>query len=134
MTRVLITGSRHWDCHELAARVVGKLKAKYPEGLVIVHGNAGGVDSAFRKACQAAGVEHEAHPAEWHKYGRRAGPLRNQAMVDAGAAFAIACHDDLDNSKGTGDCVTRCLAAGVPVYHYSDEGQDKPVRVKDFSA
>lgn len=42
-------------------------------------------------------------------------------MVDAGAELAIAVHRDLRGSKGTADCVRRCLEAGIPVWLIESE-------------
>jgi hypothetical protein len=114
--RVLVTGDRHWDCAEIADRIVRSLRGRHGARLVIVHGAAAGVDAAFQAACERLGVTHEPHPADWSAYGRGAGPRRNQAMVRAGARFAIAVHRELAASRGTRDCVKRCRAAQIPVY------------------
>jgi hypothetical protein len=54
----------------------------------------------------------EHHPAEWAKRGRSAGPIRNQAMADAGADLALGFI--LDMSKGSLDMLSRCHAARIP--------------------
>ena len=92
---------------------------RYGPGLVIVHGDATGIDRSFAEACGDLGVEQEAHPARWEEPGPSAGgdpvrqaestsgrtPLlarsRNQAMVDARAELCIAFHRALGASKGT---------------------------------
>lgn len=61
--------------------------------------------------------------ADWEKYGKRAGPIRNQAMLDylvlgresGQTVGVVAFHDGLEASKGTKDMVTRATKAGVPV-------------------
>jgi len=65
MIRVIITGCRSWNCDALAARVVAGLLAKHGPDLVVVHGAAPGVDTAFARAAEAAGVRVEAWPADW---------------------------------------------------------------------
>jgi hypothetical protein len=61
--RVIITGDRGWDCDELARRVVARLVTRYGrDGLVLVHGAASGVDSAFDRAGIFARVQREPHP------------------------------------------------------------------------
>lgn len=116
MARVLVTGCRRWWCHRMADRIVARLVARHGTDLAVVHGGAPGVDTAFARACQRAGVATEMFPAQWDEAGPRAGPLRNQRMVDSGPDFAIAAHRDLAGSKGTRGCVLLCLAANVPVY------------------
>lgn len=115
--RFLITGCRNWKCTEVAEWVVGSLLKKYGPEITLVHGMAPGVDTTFASVCRLKGIPDEPHPADWDAYGKAAGPRRNQEMVDAGAMFAVAVHRDLQNSRGTGDCVRRCLGAGIPVYH-----------------
>ncbi len=115
MTRVLVTGCRDWFCHDIADLCVERMKAKYAD-LVIVHGAAKGVDRSFENACYNHRVATEPHPADWDRHGKAAGPKRNDEMVALGAAFCLAVHRDLAGSKGTRDCVMKCLAAGIPVY------------------
>ena len=52
--RVIVTGSRSWYCPALAELVVGRLVAKHSGSLVIVHGDAPGVDRSFAEAAEAA--------------------------------------------------------------------------------
>lgn len=99
---------------------MGSLRDRYGPAITIVHGMAPGVDTAFAVACRRLKVKDEPHPADWETLGKGAGPRRNQAMVDLGATFAIAVHRDLEKSRGTKDCVSRCHAAGIPVYHVRD--------------
>lgn len=116
MARVIITGDRRWECVDLAKRLVQRMKDRIGDSLVIVHGGAAGIDDSFATACVHLSVYAETHQADWDKHGNAAGPIRNQEMVDAGAAFCVACHRFLPRSRGTRDCVQRCLDAGIPVY------------------
>lgn len=59
----------------------------------------------------------EKYPADWEKYGKVAGPIRNQQMLDEGKPDVVyAFTDDLSNSRGTADMCRRANKAGVPVY------------------
>lgn len=119
--RVIVTGSRDWHCVDLATDVVGRLQAKHGDRLVIVEGGAKGVDESFAIAAEWKGVKLETVKAEWKEYGKRAGPLRNQAMVDRGASLCVAVHRHILDSKGTRDCVIRSAAAGIPVWLLQDD-------------
>lgn len=129
MTRVIVTGSRDWYARDLAVRVVGRMVERYGrENLTIVTGGAPGIDLAFDHAAVILNVKREGHPADWKNLGRRAGPVRNAAMVAAGADFVLAVHRDLAGSKGTRDCVAQALAAGLRVYLIdSDAGEPRPM-------
>jgi hypothetical protein len=130
--RVLVTGDRHWDCTTVATTAICRLSAEHGD-LVIVAGGATGVDSAFARVAHLARVRVECVPADWATFGRRAGPLRNQAMVDRGADVCLACHRDLASSRGTKDCVRRALKAGIPVYLIDDDDA-RPRRILDADA
>lgn len=126
--RVIITGARDWYCYELATKVLTGLIAKHgANDLVIVHGAAPGVDSAFAQACHDNIIEDEPHPAHWKAFGNGAGPKRNQEMVDSGADLCLAFHPHLSISKGTRDCVRRALKAGIPTW-WTWCHDDPPVR------
>jgi hypothetical protein len=128
--RVIISGDRNWTCSDLARRVIARLVARHGE-VEIIHGDARGVDSAFADAAREAGCGVFPYEALWEKHGKRAGPIRNQAMVDAGAEFVIAVHRSLAWSRGTGDLVRRALAAGIPVYLI--DGEDVvPRRIREI--
>ncbi len=123
--RVIVSGDRRWNCRSLAIRIVYGLMVKHGTALLIVHGAAPGVDSAFAEACNDLGVDFEPHPADWQAHGRAAGPIRNGEMIAAGAAMVIACHRNLAGSRGTRDCVKRALAAGIPVWLVEDDKSDR---------
>lgn len=65
--------------------------------------------------------------AEWDKYGKPAGPRRNQIMVDRNPQVCLAYHPDLTKSKGTKDCVKRALLAGIPVIWWNGHHRYRPV-------
>ena len=52
------------------------------ENTVIVSGGAKGADSLAEKYATANGIEIKVFPAEWSKYGKSAGPIRNKQMLD----------------------------------------------------
>jgi hypothetical protein len=115
--RVLITGSRDWNCYPMAMGVVTRLKVEYGNSLVIVHGDCPtGVDASFKQAAICSDVEQEPHPALWGKHGAAAGPIRNSEMVAAGAGLCLAFTPDIERSRGTRDCYTKAKAAGIPTW------------------
>lgn len=127
---VVVTGSRNWECFDLAVRVLGGMVAKGGD-IELHHGDARGVDRSFQKAARFLNIPEFGHPAAWEDLGRRAGPVRNQAMIDLKPEFVVACHPELDKRGGTFDCVCRALSAGIRVYHI--RGVDtKPLRVESL--
>lgn len=62
------------------------------------------------------GYETMDFPADWDKYGRSAGPIRNGEMLKQGKPdLVVAFHDDIENSKETKDMVRQAREAGIPV-------------------
>ncbi len=110
---IIVCGAReiephHWDITDLMATVLrGYSEAPHE----ILSGGCRGVDAAGERWAAANHVPVRRFPADW-SLGPKAGPLRNQAMVDeADAVVAIAYPD----SRGTKDCVRRAIAKGIPV-------------------
>ena len=68
------------------------------------------------------GFRVESFPAKWDLYGRAAGPIRNQEMLDVGKpSLVVYFHSDLKDSKGTKDMVERATKSGIEVINGSQE-------------
>lgn len=113
--RVLVTGSRKvTEAQADHVRAVLRRIVVARKSLVIVQGECpyGGVDLVARQWAEATlSVESEGHPAEWERYGKRAGMLRNSAMVALGADICLAF--PAPDSRGTWDCLTKAAKAGI---------------------
>lgn len=111
MTRVIVFGSRTWENVGIMQAVLAALPKR---GLLIVHGDCPtGADHLAQLWAEANGIPTERHPADWTKYGKRAGPLRNAEMAQAGAAQAIGFRA-AGPSPGTDSMANRCLCHGIP--------------------
>jgi hypothetical protein len=86
--------------------------------LVLVEGCARGADQMAERIGLLHFATTEHHPADWDKYNKAAGVLRNQEMLDSGIDLCLAFHHDLRGSRGTADMVQRCLRVKVPVWLY----------------
>lgn len=51
-------------------------------------------------------------PADWKKYGKAAGPIRNQQMIDEAKPELVVA---FPGGRGTEDMVRRARAAAIPV-------------------
>lgn len=56
--------------------------------------------------------ETYAFPADWKRYGRGAGPVRNQQMIEEGGADGCIA---FPGGRGTADMVRRAKNAGLDV-------------------
>lgn len=123
---MLACGDRNWTDGATVQKALEHLRTNRSEPLTVIEGGARGADTfAGRWAARmrAQGVGWVRFSADWQQYGKRAGPIRNQAMLDyllqgrelGEIVGVLAFHDDLDASKGTADMVSRAQSAGVPV-------------------
>lgn len=109
--KIIISGDRHWDDVSLVARVILLLD---PSKDVVIEGEADGVDKIARREAEKRGIKVDPTPANWKKYGKAAGYIRNREMLDKGGEFLICIHDDIKNSKGTRNMENQARSHGVP--------------------
>jgi argininosuccinate lyase len=113
---VLVTGDRNWKDYNVIYREL----SKYPHGTVVFHGAARGADTLADIAAERLGFKSVPFRAEWHIYGRAAGPIRNQEMLarllkEEEPKKVLAFHKNIAESKGTKDMVNRALKVGIDV-------------------
>jgi hypothetical protein len=81
--RVLVCGGRDFHDIELVNVVLAELDKSI--GITtIIHGKAKGADTLGGVWGEANQKEILVFPADWKKHGKRAGPIRNQQMLDEG--------------------------------------------------
>ena len=83
----------------------------------VIHvGDAKGVDECIRKYCKSREIPHKVFYADWHKYGKSAGPIRNEAMIhNASLLIAFPAQD----SKGTVHAIRFAESLTIPVDKYT---------------
>jgi predicted Rossmann-fold nucleotide-binding protein len=115
--RILVCGGRNYDDYKCVYKVLYTFYRYVPFSLdlTIVEGGCTGADSLARKFAKVVGCSVETHYAEWETHGKKAGPIRNQKMVDLGADFCIA----FPGGRGTDDLVSRAREAGITVLSVS---------------
>lgn len=79
--------------------------------LVVIEGGARGADSLARHWAMRNGRGTQGFRADW-SLGKRAGPLRNQRMLDEAQPDLVIA---FPGGRGTADMVRRARAAGVEV-------------------
>ena len=118
--RILITGSRYHKDSQMIEKAIEKQVEHLDsyEDVVIIQGECpyGGAVKYASDWARNNGAIDESYPADFKKLGKKAGPLRNQEMVDSGAEVCLAFPED--DSRGTWDCVRKAKKAGIPVKIY----------------
>lgn len=78
MTRIAIVGSRDYPLLGSVELFVKTLDST----TMIVSGGARGVDRTAERAAKHRGLRALIFPADWPTYGKRAGYIRNEQIVD----------------------------------------------------
>lgn len=121
--RVLICGSRGWhDPAPINAILAGLdvLAEGKNEKLTVIHGAAPGADTLASRIAHRWGLEVIGEPADWDQYGKAAGPIRNQKMLDDHKPDVVYAFRSVGKSNGTDDMVRRSKESGLPVYIVSE--------------
>jgi hypothetical protein len=112
--RLLVCGGRDYSDRERLFRILDAAM----RGLtfeVLIHGGATGADALAADWAKARGVKPLPFPiskADWDRYGKGAGPRRNEKMLREGAPTLVIAFPGKD---GTADMVRRAKAAGLRV-------------------
>lgn len=108
-TRVIVCGSRTWAD---SAKIAERLKA-LPKNTTVIHGGARGADRLAAAEARKLGLRVKVYRADWDRYGKRAGIIRNYRMAEAGADLCIALWDG--SSSGTKHMIDEARRHGIPV-------------------
>jgi hypothetical protein len=109
---VLVCGGRGWSDRWLVHEELRKLRcAGYG---VVIHGAARGADRIAGEEARLLGFAVREFPARWDIYGKGAGVLRNQEMIDQGPDLVLAFHEDLRASRGTVHTLRLAREHGIP--------------------
>ena len=112
--RILVCGGRDFSDHKLVSQALNSYGCI---GLTIIHGAAKGADSLAQAWAKDNGYPDDAYPADWNKYGKRAGYIRNVQMLNEGKPDLVIA---FPGGKGTQMMINLAEAAGVPVVKIND--------------
>ena len=119
INRILVTGSRDWDAPDTIAYALRYLVEceNVADDAVLVSGACPtGADRIAEGIWLSLGRPIELHPADWLTHGKKAGFVRNDEMVKAGADICLAFIKN--ESKGATMTAELAGKAGIPVYTY----------------
>lgn len=107
--RVLVCGGRDYEDYHMVCDVLDHICAV---GDIIIQGGAKGADGLARRYALSKPLECKTYPAEWSKYGKSAGPRRNEEMLKHGKPELVVA---FPGGVGTSDMVQRAKKAGIEV-------------------
>ena len=117
--KVIIAGSRTIEDKRVFLDAIHSAHSEGIEITEVVEGGAQGVDRMARGWAILTGRTLKTFNADWKRYGKKAGPLRNQEMADYAQAL-IAIWDG--KSRGTADMIKRAESSGLKVYVHRIKG------------
>jgi YspA, cpYpsA-related SLOG family len=126
--RILVTGSRTWVNISLITRALAAVHQEHPDAVLVSGACPVGADriaeqcwallcgySTRAEAITAGRIE--LHPADWSRYGRAAGPIRNTAMVETGPDETLVFIRG--GSAGATHCADAAENAGIPTLRWT---------------
>lgn len=116
MSKVLVCGGRDYANREHLWEVLTYLRETRRLGLLI-EGGSRGADRLANRWAWSHGTLTWTFPADWQKYGKAAGAIRNQQMLDEGQPDLVVA---FPGGAGTADMVSRARRAGVEVIEVTD--------------
>jgi hypothetical protein len=96
---VLFCGSRSWDSQRRADEIMQQLFDLFRGRFHVIQGGASGADDKAWLAAKKLGIPVKTENVDWRRFGKRAGVLRNVAMLDKQPQYVVALWDG--QSKGT---------------------------------
>lgn len=110
--KVLVCGGRDYNDYERVKGVLDKLFDRFggEGGFQIIQGEAPGADTLARRWAEDNGVETIGFRADWERYGKRAGFIRNSQMLNEGQPNLVIA---FPGGKGTAMMVDLAMKANV---------------------
>ena len=121
--RILVYGDRDWNAYGPVLRALEEIPHDCIE--LVIDGVARGADTLGNTAALELDLPCRRFPANWERYGKAAGPVRNQQMLTEGRPNLGLCfHRDLSLSSGSADMTRRLLKAGIEIRPYPPRSRE----------
>ena len=127
MTRIIVAGSRSFNNYRLLRSKLDEITADIHDEIEIVSGNARGADRLGERYAREHNISVALFPADWSVYGKPAGIIRNQIMINnvsKGKALVVVFWDG--ESRGALDMIRRARGAGIETKVYRIDGDTTP--------
>ncbi len=112
MFHVIIAGGRDFKDYDLLAKTMNHLLSNVKDDITVVCGKARGADILGEQYAKEHGYAVRYFPADWDRYGKAAGYIRNTEMAQSADAL-VAFWDGM--SLGTRHMIEIAKARGLKV-------------------
>jgi hypothetical protein len=120
--KVLVCGGRDYNDVDRMHRFLDGLHNQFVFEEVITGGAMGADWHAWHWA-KEMNIPRRVFGADWKKYGKTAGPIRNQRMLDEGKPDLVIA---FPGGKGTEDMLRRTKQAGISYVEVLPTSEDHP--------
>ncbi len=120
--KVLVCGGRRFIDETVLFNKLDNLHRETPF-TGIVEGGAKGADTLAKKWADSRRIGCQEFPADWNRYGKGAGHIRNKQMLDEGKPDLVVA---FPGGKGTANMVKLAKEAGVEVIEVEEQLQGGP--------
>ena len=119
-SRIIVCGGRHYSNYDYLEMIVDATLEKYDlnmDEVEFVSGHCAGADILGELYAKKHNIRCTMFPAEWEKYGRPAGPIRNSQMIEyaSEADIPIVIAFVSPRTKGTIDTVQKARRKGFGI-------------------
>jgi hypothetical protein len=99
--KVVIAGSRGFSNYKLLKETCDKYlrEKKKTHNVIVISGHARGADTLGEKYASDEDLDLEIYPADWKKYGKSAGFMRNEQMADIADAVIAFWNGESHGTK-----------------------------------
>lgn len=113
--KIVVAGCRDYDNYKEAKEFIDAclVQLKKKNTPIFLSGGCKGADRLGERYAMENGFEIQYYPALWEKYGRAAGPIRNEQMAQA--CDLVICFWD-GKSRGTASMIRLAEQYGKPVH------------------
>ena len=130
MTKIIIAGNRDFDdpvFNDIVSFMIPPYDEFTYEDVEIISGGCSGADAMAEAYAKDYGITLKVFPADWNKYGKSAGPIRNEQMAkyattDSDSCMLIAFWDG--KSRGTKNMIDTALKYKLDVHVFMWERKE----------
>ena len=118
MAKILVCGGRDFKDYSFVADVLEEYHTERGGIEMLIQGGAQGVDFLAQEWAYENNVPCLRVPAQWYKYKKAAGPIRNTKMLHLGQPDLVIA---FPGGKGTKSMTLLAEGAGIKVVRYGEQ-------------
>lgn len=112
MNKLIIAGGRNYILHRHDIRLLDLILEKH-NIVEVVSGGCSGADLCGERWAEENYIKIKRFPADWDKYGKAAGPIRNREMAEYADIVAL-----FPGGNGTESMKLEARKAGIKIYDF----------------